>query len=384
MKKIILSLILAVLQIVNLSAQERPPFSDKVVNINGAKYIPYHKGNYTFAARKRGDDQFIKPKDFVSARTSIVKINDILNQSVWINAPQGVEVQSWMSTDRDNSDVTGRPNGIDWRISPYYMGNEKPFFDDHAGISFFLRLNTIIDIVGYSFEYSEVMWAMPEKIGEFYGYPVYHHDKGCVAIISKKGVPFYLPVSREMYLKNMIKLLSIDDEKLKAEIDSSMAIAYSELEKSKPYLDNTTFAQMKTTLDEQYREMLKNMPSKSPEVKAKIKVFEDALHQTPIGVLRLPARIAFDGDKDSADATGLVKPTQSGIDIVIPNPALIDSGRIHTSPQLLVITLSLNNAMEDKRLYENSNGAVNLKHYTKWKFFAEIELWKKVFNIIEK
>ena len=307
-----------------------------------------------------------------------------MNQSVWINAPQGVEVQSWMGTDRDNSDVTGRPNGIGWRISPYFMGKEKPFFDNDAGISAFLTLNTVIDIVGHSFESTGVMWTMPEKIGEFYGYPVYQHGIGSVAIISKKGIPFYLPVSREKYLKNMIKLLSIDDEKLKAEIDSSMAVAYSELEKSKQYVDNTTFTQMKNTLDGQYREMLKNRPGKSPEILAQIKIFEDALRQTPADELKLPARVATDDNQDSANATGLVKPNQQGVDIVIPNPALVDGSRIHTSPQLLVITLSLNDAMEDKRLHENSNDAANLKHYTKWKFFAEKELWKNVFDIIEK
>ena len=382
-KKILYPILFLMLS-VNALAQERPPFSDKVVNINGTKYLPYHKGNYTFVTQKIGNDQFIEPKDFVSARTIIVKINDILNQSVWINAPQGVEVQGFMSTDKNNSDVTGRPNGISWRISPYFMGKEKPFFDGHAGISVFLKLNTVIDIVGYSFENSGIMWALPEKIGEFYGYPVYHHGRGSVAIISKKGVQFYLPVSREKYLKNMIKLLNIEDEKLKAEIDSSMAIAYSELEKLKQNLDNTTFTQMKNTLDEQYREMLKNMPGKSLEILAQIKIFEDALQQTPADELKLPARGATDDNQDSANATGLVKPNQQGIDIVIPNPALIDSSRIHTSPQLLVITLSLNDAMEDKRSYENSNDAVNLKHYSKWKFFAERELWENVFDIIEK
>lgn len=381
-----LTILIAFLAIsVGTSAQERPPFSDKVVNIRGAKYTPYHKGNYTFEAKEKGDEQFIKNKDFVSARALITKINNILKQSVWINSPQGVEVESWMTTDKDNYGVTGRPNGIHWRISPYFMGKEKPFFNNHAGRSAFLKLNNITNIVGtFSFENSDVMWEMPEKIGEFYGYPVYLHSTGSVAIISKKGVPLYLPVSREKYLKNMIKLLSMDDEKLKVEIDSSMAVAYGDLEKSKPYLDNSTFAQMKATLDEQYKELLKNMPSKSPELRAVIKIFEDALSQTPADELKLPARIAFDGDKNSADATGLVRPTQAGIDIVIPNPALIDNSRIHSSPQLLIIILSLNDAMEDKRLYENSNDPVNLKHYTKWKFFAEADLWKKVFDLIEK
>ncbi|WP_455643667.1 hypothetical protein [Parabacteroides sp.] len=101
MDKIILFLILALLQIGNVSAQERPPFADKVVNYGNpeehiwTQFMPYAKGRIMKDKEPSisyGRSPLLSASHYDKMFQNINRITEILRSAPYIGAPQGVDI----------------------------------------------------------------------------------------------------------------------------------------------------------------------------------------------------------------------------------------------------------------------------------------------------
>lgn len=101
MNKIIFFLILAVLQIGNVSAQERPPFSDQVVNHGDTnkqiwtQFMPYAKGRIVedkAPSISYGRSPLLPASDYDIMLKNINKVTALLRSVSYIAEPQGVDI----------------------------------------------------------------------------------------------------------------------------------------------------------------------------------------------------------------------------------------------------------------------------------------------------
>lgn len=228
MNKIISFLILAVLQIGNVSAQEHPPFSDKVVNYGNpekviwTQFMPYTKGRIVEDKEPSisyGRSPLLPASDYDKMLQNINRITEILRSISYVGTPQGVDIHISKTIghcyDTDKfSDYKKDPNAglygeITVLVDPCIFYKAKRGNAEEMFAKLIIRINGI----GFSNDKPAQVVVSPEKVATFHGYDVYWlEDNVEYAVITKKNISPFVPISQEDYYKACIKKYSNSTE----------------------------------------------------------------------------------------------------------------------------------------------------------------------------
>lgn len=228
MNKIISFLILAVLQIGNVSAQERHPFSDKVVNYGNpeeriwTQFMPYAKGRIMEDKEPSisyGRSPLLPASDYDKMLQNINKITAQLRSVPCIGTPQGVDIGIYKAIghcyDTDKfSDYKKDPNAtlygeIIVSVDPCIFYKGKRGNAEEMFAKLIIRINGI----GFSNDKPVQVVISPEKVATFHGYDIYWlEDNVEYAVITKKNISPFIPISQEDYYKACIKKYSNSTE----------------------------------------------------------------------------------------------------------------------------------------------------------------------------
>ncbi|MDD2954346.1 MAG: hypothetical protein PHC95_14545 [Parabacteroides sp.] len=234
MNKIIFSLILAVLQIVNLSAQERPPFSDKVVNYGNpekviwTQFMPYAKGRIVEESEpyisSYGRSPFLPASDYDKMLVNINRITSRLRSVPCIGTPQGADIRiskvigHYYDTDQFSDDKKD-PNAtlygeIIVSVDPciFYKGKRGNAIEMSAVL--IIRINN--SQIGYPEDKNAKPAQVkinPERVAAFHGHDVYWLDDNVeYAVITKKNISPFIPISQGDYYEACVKKYSHSTE----------------------------------------------------------------------------------------------------------------------------------------------------------------------------
>lgn len=234
MNRILFFLILAVLQIGNVSAQERPPFSDQVVNYGNpeeriwTQFMPYAKGRIVEDAEPHissyGRSPLLPASHYDKMLQNINQITALLCSAPCIGTPQGVDIGIYKSIghcyDTDSfTDYKKDPNAglygeIIVSVDPciFYKGKRGNAIEMSATL--IIRINN--SQIGYPEDKNAKPAQVnisPKKVATFHGYDVYWlEDNREYAVITKKNISPFIPISQEDYYKACIKKYSNSTE----------------------------------------------------------------------------------------------------------------------------------------------------------------------------
>ena len=222
-------MILAVLQIGNVSAQERPSFSDKVINYGDSEkfiwtqFMPYAKGRIVEDAEPHissyGRSPLLPAAHYDKMLQYITRITALLRSVPCIGTPQGVDIGIYKSIghcyDSDKfSDYKKDPNAtlygeIIVSVDPCIFYKGKRGNAEEMFAKLIIRINGI----GFSNDKPAQVVVSPEKVATFHGYDVYWlEDNVEYAVITKKNISPFVPISQEDYYKACIKKYSNSTE----------------------------------------------------------------------------------------------------------------------------------------------------------------------------
>ena len=228
MNKTILFLILAVLQIGNVFAQERPTFSDQVVNYGNpeesiwTQFMPYAKGRIVEDKEpyiSYGRSPLLPASDYDKMLENINKITALLRSVPYIGSPQGVDIYISKAIDHcydtdKFSDYKQDPNAylygeITVLVDPciFYKGKRG------NAIEMFARLTIRINSIGFSNDKPAQVVISPKKVSTFHGNDVYWlEDNREYTVMTEKNISPFVPISQEDYYKACIKKYSNSTE----------------------------------------------------------------------------------------------------------------------------------------------------------------------------
>ena len=227
MKKILYPILFLMLS-GNLLAQERPPFSDKVVNYGDpekviwTQFMPYAKGRIMEDKEPSisyGCSPLLPASDYDKMLQNINKITAQLRSVPCIGTPQGVDIGIYKSIghcyDSDKfSDYKKDPNAtlygeIIVSVDPCIFYKGKRGNAEEMSAKLIIRINGI----GFSNDKPAQVVISPEKVATFHGYDVYWlEDNVEYAVITKKNISPFVPISQEDYYKACIKKYSNSTE----------------------------------------------------------------------------------------------------------------------------------------------------------------------------
>lgn len=226
MKKNIFTALFAIL-VITVSAQERPPFSDQMVNHGDpdkqiwTQFMPYAKGRVIEDKEPyvSGRSPLLQATDYDKMLENINKITALLRSLSYIGEPQGVDIHIFKaighSYDTDTySDYKKDPNAqlygeITVLVDPciFYKGKRG------NAEEMFARLTICINSIGFSNDKPAQVKINPEKVATFHGCDVYWlEDNVEYAVITKSQIPVFVPISQEDYYKACVKAFSNSTE----------------------------------------------------------------------------------------------------------------------------------------------------------------------------
>ncbi len=354
-----LATILLLLHIIQLDAQQRPPFSDKRVEVDGRVFLPYTKGEVD---RKITGTQ----KPVFDEICSIITAWDSLAP------PQGLKVACYSA---DHS--------LEIYFLPF-MFEEGARFASEGGPNLRIYVNDPLQMFGSPIV-SDI-YLCPQKTADFNGFPIYQTDRQEVTIVHKKEIPLFIPVSQEEFLKALIA----KEEKNKQNNSSSdYQTIFREMEQAYQKLlqtDKEAAKEFKQQIDEFRAEADKNGEGTNiPDIVALLKkelsglTAEERSRQAYYGG---PAAI-----EEYRNASGLVsyESRENGEAMVRANPALIANSS-KNQIQLLVIGWSLgeNPQNADKpRFYNEGTEGFRLAYSKMAELYQQKKIWEQVFQMVK-
>lgn len=340
MNKIILFLILAVLQICNVSAQERHPFSDKVVNYGNpqeriwTQFMPYAKGRIvedTEPSISYGRSPLLPATHYDKMLQNINQITALLHSVPCIGSPQGVDIGIYKTIghcyDTDKfSDYKNDPNAtlygeISVLVDPCIFYKGKRGNAEEMFAKLIIRINGI----GFSNDKPAQVVISPEKVTTFYGHDVYLlEDNYEYAFITNNNISPFIPISQEDYYKACIKKYS-----------------------------NSTEVGIGFVVD-MYKEKLSKLSAERCKQQALVNMeFEDF---------------------SEADASLQPK-------YFISNPQLVECSH---SNEIQLITISWSKTSDDNhlRLYSGGKDGFDIRYYVLKQLFEDYQFWNNVKNLM--
>lgn len=336
-------------------AQQHPPFSEKTVEVDGRTFLPYTKGEVSI-------------KTSGSYKPVLDKICSIITAWDSIAPPQGLKVT-----------CSGYDKTLDIYFLPYLF-EEGLRFPSEGGPKLSISVNNPLEMVG-----SPILpgiYRCPQKVTDFYRFPIYLNDHREVTIVNKKKIPFFLPVSQEEFLKALIESEGKKDYKV---TNSDYRATLKEMEKTYQKLlktDPETAKGFKQQMEEFRAEVNNNdYGSQSLDLVALLKKELSALSPEET------KRQAYFGGAWAMDeyqnSSGLVpyEHRETGDALIKINPALIGGSN---GVQLLVISWSLggNGQNIDKpRFYNDGHEGFFLAEYLMTKLYFNPRIWSNIFQI---
>lgn len=336
----------------NLSfSQQRPPFSEKEVEVDGRVFLPYTKGE---VVRKINGPQ----KPVFDQICSIITAWDS------IAPPQGMKVFCC---------------GFDHSLETYflpYMFEEGARFATENGPNFCIYANDPRQMFGS--DIAPNIFLCPQKTADFNGFPVYQTDRGEATVISKKKIPLFIPVSQEEYLKALIEKEEKNEQK---------------------YSPPDHQAQLQE-MEQTYQKLLKIDQEAAREFRQQTSEFIDKENAQRIDLVSIlknelsgmaadeKKRPAYYGGASAMEeyhnASGLVPygNRENADALVRANPALID-GSSKDKIQLFVIRWSVGNStdMDKPRLYSEGRRGFHLADNLMSKLYKNQTIWNYIFSI---
>ncbi|MDP4273348.1 MAG: hypothetical protein Q8907_03620 [Bacteroidota bacterium] len=339
-------------------AQQRPPFSEKTVEVDGRTFLPFTKGEVSI-------------KTSGSYKPVFDKICSILTSWDSIAPPQGIKVS-----------CSGFDKTLDIYFLPY-MFEEGLRYPTEGGPKLSISVNDPLEMVGSPIVPG--IYRCPQKVDYFYGFPIYRNDHGEVTIVYKKKIPFFIPVSQEEFLKALIENEGKKDYKV---TNSDYQATLKEMEKAYQKLlktDPETAKGFKQQMEEFRAEVNNNdYGSQSLDPVASLKKELSAL--TPEERKRQAYYGGASAMEDYHNVSELVpyEHRENGDALIRINPALINGSN---EVQLLVIYWSLggNSQNIDKpRFYNDGPEGFFLAEYLMSKLYGKQEIWSNIFRLCGK
>lgn len=231
MKKNIFTALFAIL-VIAVTAQERPSFSDQVVNHGDpdkqiwTQFMPYAKGRVIEDKEPYVSERspLLQAADYDKMLENINEITTLLRSVSYIGKPQGVDIHISKAighnydTDTYN-DYKKDPNAqlygeITVLVDPCIFYKGKRGNAEEMFAKLIIRINN--SQIGYP-EDRDAKPAQvkinPEKVATFHGYDVYWlEDNVEYAVITNPQMPVFVPISQEDYYKACVKTYSNSTE----------------------------------------------------------------------------------------------------------------------------------------------------------------------------
>lgn len=339
MKKNIFTALFAIL-VITVSAQERPPFSDQVVNHGDldkqiwTQFMPYAKGRVIEDKEPyvSGRSPLLQAADYDKMLENINKITALLRSGSYIGEPQGVDIHISKAighnydTDTYN-DYKKDPNAqlygeITVLVDPciFYKGKRG------NAEEMFARLTICINSIGFSNDKPAQVKINPEKVATFHGCDVYWlEDNVEYAVITKPQMPVFVPISQEDYYKACVK-------------------AYS----------NSTEVGIGFVVD-RYKEKLSKLSAERRKQQAVVNMEVE----------------------DFSEESAAEQPKY-----FINNPQLIERSR---SNKIQLITISWSKTSTDKplRLYKGGKDGFDIKDYILKQLHDDSKVWNEIIKLVD-
>jgi len=339
------------------NAQQRNPFSDKISIVDDNTFLPFTKGEVKRAItgiHKHGFEKI----------TSIITTWDSLNP------PQGFQAYFW-----------GADNSLEVYFLPYlYENNKKITSESGPGLIFNVNAPSYM----FGSPITADIFLCPQKVSDFFGYPVYRNGKGEVTIVSRHKIPLFIPVTQEEYLKTLIS------EEGKNKITAPAKSDYQ-----------ATIDEMEIT----YKKLLQTDPETASEFKSQIEEFRNETNsisdnsQAPNLVELLKTELssltseeknqqAYYGGAGAMDVyhnySGLVPCDEKdkGDALVRANPELIKNNS-GNDIELIVIRWSVGHSIENYNpgLYNEDCRGFNLADCMFKSLYLNQIIWQNIFNL---
>lgn len=344
--------------------------------------ISIAQGSYSNQSVVIGEDEFMPycqgevHKHFEGEKSPMMeKIYRTIVSWDSLNPPKGFEAR-----------FTGNNQVLDVIFASYLKQGNLKTVKSGAILSFFI--NDPIRVFGSPVV--ENIFLQPQKVADFYGYPVYQNTNIEVTVIFKSNSSLFVPVTQGEYLQQLIK---IETDKQKNNAGNN--------QKSD---SNEVLAEMEKV----YNELLKTDPSAAAEFKAEIQKFnsETANEGTDNNQFDLltslkreldnlspaernkPARYSIGAIEKYGNFSGLIPDAKGneGTALVKLVPEFSDLSNEKNTLKLLVISWNggADNSTSDKpRLFDGEATGFGLADFYMVKLYQQQKIWNNIFNLMQ-
>ena len=334
-------------------AQQRAPFSDKKVEVDGRLFMPFTKGE-------------VERKISGTHQPWFDEVCSIICSWDSITPPQGLKVACY-----------GSDNALEIYFLPYLFEDGVRFASE-SGPNLRIFVNSPFQMFGSPVV--DGIFLCPKKRADFNGYPIYQNDRGEVTIVCKKSDPLFIPVSQEEYLR---ALIANEEKKAPQNINADNQAALREMERAYQELlkiDKEAAKEFKQHLDDFATDANNagngsGMPDMVTSLKNELSALstEERSKQACYGGASAMERYH--------NASGLVRDGNSEDSEVLvkPNPALIDPSPANQI-QLLVISWSVGDGenVDKPRFYNEGGDGFNLADYLMSKLYNNQRIWSRI------
>ena len=402
---------------------QQMPFSNQVVTTgDGIEMMPYARGEVL--TRHIMDDQYLSA--FPASHVNQLKVNqNAIAQivSTWkeISPPQGFQATFFNYIDQiynqdiynllkdDPAPITS--GHVSLVFHPYYKGdNGQPVIEPEVNAQVAIHLNNLYILTGASLVAD--IHVCPEQTESFHGYPIFQTNRQEITIVSKKNIPFFIPVSRQdlietfiNYWENQIKkekqqqtkpeshqnMQKLADERSKRQAE--MEKAYNELLK----YDKNAAEQLKKTFFEVEAEIAKEAAGPEGNL-TESDLMDNSIQMALETIAALKQELAAMPQSErqqqafyNANAmelynnrSGLVPidKNQEAMPLIRVNPGLVDPH--DPSIQLMTIQWYYVGYNSDRpRFYTEGKAGYLLAAWNMVQLYQQKHIWKALFELVK-
>ncbi len=233
------------------------------------------------------------------------------------------------------------------------------------------------------------IFLQPEKVAEFWGYPVYQNTNQEITVISKSKSPLFVPVTQGEYLQQLIDTeLKKQKNDAGGQRESNSDVIVAEMGKTYKVLlksDPVAAAEFKIEIDKFKADMANDATENSSDdlVTALKKEFESL---SPAERSK-PARYSTDAFENYGNFSGLIPEIHAteGTALVKVAPEYARLANNKDAIKLLVIRWNLgnDNSTSDKpRLFDGEAKGFLLADYYMAKLYRQQEIWSNIIALI--
>lgn len=236
---------------------------------------------------------------------------------------------------------------------------------------------------------AENIFLQPEKVSDFYGYPVYKNTDSEVTVISKAGTPLFVPVTREEYLQQLIKTESAKEVKeAGSQQKSDSEIILEEMEKSYRDLlkvDTEAAAEFKIEIQKFRADMANGQETEPPA--SFLASLEAELAKLSPAERKQPALYSVGAFEKYGNFSGLVPESdrEAGTALVRPAPEYASLAYKKNSINMLILSWNVgsDNSNADKpRLFNSEPKGFMLADYHMARLYNQKTIWDKIISLV--